>query len=109
MLREMGKFLMHNSRRTDVVSRYGGEEFCFLATNMTRQAAPMFFKRICRAISQMSFPFEGHALQFTVSIGVTMVGERGLEEALKEADQLLYQAKQEGRNRVMIKMDDIKQ
>lgn len=102
VLRELGKFLSHNSRKSDVVCRYGGEEFCFLATNIARQAVPMFFKRICRMVSQMEFPYGDTLVKFTISIGVTMVENRSLEDALKEADRLLYKAKQDGRNRVVI-------
>jgi len=102
VLREFGKLLGHNSRRSDVVCRYGGEEFCFLATNISKQSVPLFFKRLCRTVKQMVIPYGDGEIRFTVSIGAIMVEDRNLADALKEADRLLYQAKKEGRNRVIV-------
>lgn len=101
VLREVADLLKDNSRRSDVVARYGGEEFVFLATNISKSAVPMFFKRLCRMIEGLEITYGNKTINLTSSIGVVMDEGENFEDMLKRADEYLYQAKDEGRNRVI--------
>ncbi|MEJ1379407.1 MAG: GGDEF domain-containing protein [Candidatus Sedimenticola sp. (ex Thyasira tokunagai)] len=101
-LQRVAASLEESIRASDLLGRYGGEEFCILATNVSVNQIEHFFERIRQKIADIRIPHEGKELQFTVSIGVyTSLGE-GLEEMIGKADEALYRAKNEGRNRVVI-------
>lgn len=89
------------SRPTDLIARYGGEEFCAFLPNAGQTSAMLLAERIRQQFSQVTIPVEDAALGTTVSIGVAEVaaGET-VDAALQRADQALYAAKREGRNRV---------
>lgn len=93
-------------RSSDLVGRMGGEEFCVLADNVKPQDATVLFKELCRQVESRPFPLpEGGELKITVSMGVcTEVGE-GLDYMLKKADELLYRAKNGGRNRAVLDIE----
>ena len=91
------------SRASDLVARYGGEEFCALLSNAGPQAAMVIAERIRHCFEQVTVPAEGCELGTTVSIGVAHVGpDESINAALQRADQALYAAKREGRNRVTL-------
>ena len=92
--------LLKNGCRTqDVVSRFGGEEFVIFFPKTTLEEAVQVAERIRETVAGMRFPIVEH---LTVSAGVCSLSPQGgdLDEALASADQLLYRAKQKGRNRV---------
>lgn len=87
----------------DVVTRYGGEEFCVILPETDSGGALKVAERIRKTICEASFIWQGKQLPVTVSIGVKSVSQGMREEAievLKCADDALYKAKQNGRNRV---------
>jgi diguanylate cyclase (GGDEF)-like protein len=95
-------------RKEDVLARYGGEEFCVIARETPIEGARSLAERIRGAVERSQFAWEGKALGVTVSIGVTVsVGAATFEpgqserELLAAADRALYDAKQQGRNRVV--------
>ena len=89
------------SRATDLVARYGGEEFCALLPEADEQQAVVIAERIRQNFARVTVPVAGDTLGTTVSIGVAQfsAGET-VDAALQRADQALYAAKREGRNRV---------
>jgi len=94
------------SRSSDLVARYGGEEFVFIAPETNRENALYLAESVRRAIEQLALPHAfsdyGH---LTLSIGVaSCIPKRDeLPEALlRTADAMLYQAKAQGRNRVIV-------
>lgn len=91
-------------RSHDAIGRVGGEEFMVLLPDTSRQLAAVLAERIRRAAEGMDIPFENATLKITVSIGVAEFGLDGeLQDAVfKVADSRLYQAKHEGRNRVVV-------
>ncbi|MDH5631612.1 MAG: diguanylate cyclase [Gammaproteobacteria bacterium] len=94
--------LSNSVRKSDVVVRYGGEEFCVLLSNMDPANVGKFFDSIRESVNAVPVDFEGQAINVSVSIGVsTLLGEN-LEAMLEQADQNLYLAKSSGRNCVMI-------
>lgn len=86
----------------DLVSRFGGEEFCIILKNINRYSAIDILERIRTDIENHTFTTpKGDALKFTISIGATMYSEDGLDEAINHADMMLYNAKTNGRNQVV--------
>ncbi len=90
-------------RETDVIARIGGEEFVLLLTNCTATQALTVAERIGSEIRQSPCRWKGIDIQLTVSIGVaTFSGYESADAALAAADQALYRAKHEGRDRVCL-------
>lgn len=93
-----------SQRSTDIVARYGGEEFCVLAPNTDEAGACQLAETIRQRVEDLEIVAGSLTLKITVSIGVCWREASGeLTEArlLGLADEALYQAKAEGRNRVV--------
>jgi diguanylate cyclase (GGDEF)-like protein/putative nucleotidyltransferase with HDIG domain len=94
------------TRPGDFIGRYGGEEFLFVLKNTDESGARGYAERIRSEIERrgkiMSKRFQGHLL--TVSIGVSMYDRRyaTFNEMIEVADQAMYRAKNEGRNRIVV-------
>lgn len=93
-------------RTSDLVGRMGGEEFCVFANNIRPNDAVKLFNGLLTAIKGRPFVMEdGAELRITVSVGVcTEMGEN-LDFMLRAADRLLYHAKEQGRDQVVIDFD----
>ncbi|SEM16359.1 diguanylate cyclase (GGDEF) domain-containing protein [Halomonas daqiaonensis] len=89
-------------RRIDTVARMGGEEFAILMPDSDMAGAQHLAERILRATRAMPLPGPAADRRLTVSIGVVEVAdETGFDRLYSRADQLLYQAKKSGRDRVV--------
>jgi diguanylate cyclase (GGDEF)-like protein len=93
-------------RKSDVMCRFGGEEFIVLLPETSQEDAVIAAKRICQTISEQSLPTNSDLgpVVVTVSIGVTQLKTKTetLQDLIDEADHALYHAKQTGRNRVCV-------
>lgn len=89
-------------RDSDLICRWGGEEFAALLVHTSHNMAVMVAERLRTAAQNLNLWYDGHPLPITVSIGLSdwCPTETALEKALRRADAALYQAKQSGRNRV---------
>jgi|GEM_PF-15871 len=87
---------------TGVVARFGGEEFCALCRGMDRAAAWAAFDKLRAVVAASSVDHEGQTIRVTLSIGVALNTLDSLDETINHADQLLYEAKNGGRNRVVM-------
>lgn len=90
---------------TDRIARYGGEEFCVVLPETNAEGARVVAERIREAVAGMHFEASGQRLPVTISIGVASVlpdSADGSRELVKLADSALYQAKGDGRNRVVV-------
>lgn len=90
-------------RETDTVARYGGEEFVILMPGVDPNAAGELAEKARRRVAAATLSFEGNKIRTTLSIGVATwtPGPRDdPSRLLAAADAALYQAKQEGRNRI---------
>ncbi len=95
--------LMSNTNYRDVVSRFGGEEFCVVLKNINRFSAVEIFDRLRREVeSSVVYSDKKEPIRFTISIGVSLYSEDGLEETINKADMMLYKAKNAGKNQVLI-------
>lgn len=99
-IREISKILSKNTRETDLVSRYGGEEFLIMLSNTDIKNAYLLAERIRKEI--YSLKIKNTDLKVTISIGCTQYKkDEKLDDFINRADVLLYKAKDEGRNRTM--------
>lgn len=90
-------------RPQDVLARYGGEEFVILLPETGDSDAHQALVRLQRELTREFFMADQQKVVITFSAGVTPLGDgEGLDSALKRADAAMYQAKQAGRNRVVV-------
>ncbi len=102
VLVQLATLMRADLRQVDHVARWGGEEFMMLLPHTTLQEAETVLERLRRGVDHHLFRFRAQAVRITLSIGVAMV-EPGVDHDQLEgmADQSLYAAKQQGRNRVV--------
>lgn len=92
--------LRRQLRSSDLVARYGGEEFCALLMSANQAQALATAERIRASLAAEPVAIQGQRHPVTVSIGVALLRSGEIAAALQKADQALYRAKAEGRNRV---------
>jgi len=98
--------LIEYQRKSDIICRYGGEEFVMLLPSTSIDGANTLAQKIREDIQSLTINVSlDKNLKFTVSLGVSQVdleNEGNIEFALKRADDALYEAKESGRNKVCI-------
>ena len=94
--------LKSSLRTSDIVARFGGEEFTTIIVIKKPQEAEQVFEKLREAIASMKIPLPDNEISVTVSIGATTTIGSSLEEMIKLADTAVYQSKEQGRNRVTI-------
>ena len=106
VLKSVGKLLEQCARQTDIVGRYGGEEFCVVLTNTALEEAAQVAQRICeRARDECHHPVESKGeFHVTCSIGAAGFDDDASDAAsfLARADTALYNAKDQGRDRIRV-------
>ena len=103
MLRQLARLVLAELRYTDVLARYGGDEFIVLLPETPVKGALDVAERIRDAIGSLPLDLEGRRVACTVSIGLAALPGDGntLDALVARADRAMYQAKQAGRNRVV--------
>jgi len=105
VLKEVAARVKKEIRAYDLLGRYGGEEFVILVSDIkpiNEANAMNAMERIRANIAETPVEFEGTQIPITASFGVALAGPKNtLEEAIKFADEALYQAKATGRNKVI--------
>ena len=99
-LKRMAAQLRETVDRHGVACRFGGEEFCLLLSGMEPAGAAALFEEIRRKVEADHFVYGGETIRFTVSTGVACRLGDSLEEMIRRADDMLYKAKRDGRNRI---------
>ncbi|MBI5145208.1 MAG: GGDEF domain-containing protein [Candidatus Omnitrophica bacterium] len=104
ILKEIASGIRENIRQIDFLGRYGGEEFSIILTETDREGARFAAERIRRAIEDKYFKVYDEGLRLTISIGISAFPADAQEQQslIDKADQALYRAKEEGRNRVCV-------
>ena len=101
VLSALGERFRTQLRVTDAVGRWGGEEFIFVMSDLSVDDAVAMMERMRAAIGDHPVPCTGHSHDITISVGVADgVVDQMSYRVIKRADDALYVAKQEGRNRV---------
>jgi len=95
------EILKRNKRTTDVVARFGGEEFVALCEQTDEKGAMLLAERIREELAKTTFHTERGPLKVTCSIGIATFPEAGVdwETLFKAADDALYVSKRSGRDR----------
>lgn len=109
VLRQVAHILKNNSRTTDFVCRYGGEEMCIILPNTGTEEAIYLAQRINKAVSEKEFHLNGVNMgTITISVGVATFPDnaQSAQELIEKADQGLYYAKEHGRNQVKCIAED---
>jgi len=106
VLCKVASLLRRTARDMDVVSRYGGEEFCIVLPGTGKKESLFVAERMRRAIDTESFPGESHLPlgRLTISLGIASFPADGVtaNELIHASDLALYQAKAMGRNRLVL-------
>jgi diguanylate cyclase (GGDEF)-like protein len=105
VLRAMGEYLLMAARGEDIVCRYGGEEFVLMMSQAPRSTVLSRAENLRLGVQQLGIEYEGRLVgPITVSVGVGIFPEHGdtVEAVVRSADAAMYQAKQLGRNRVVL-------
>lgn len=100
VIRSVAAILAKRFRKGDVVSRYGGEEFCVLCADMNSSDVESVFDGVRQDIEDAVVAIGRHTIKITVSIGICAKVLSSLEEMIQVADRTLYEAKNSGRNRI---------
>jgi len=106
-LKDLAGLLKDKARKSDIVTRYGGEEFTIIMPSTTGDQAMIFLDRLRGIVARHQFPIEGKDghVRMTISIGVAdtrHAEEESAKSILRQADKALYQAKKQGRDRVVL-------
>jgi len=103
VLKELARRLLGRIRREELLARYGGEEFAAVLPETDHQGAMIFAEQIRRLVCDDVFEYEGDRFAVTISVGVATIEGQDMEPMafIKMADENLYKAKREGRNRVV--------
>lgn len=105
VLREFAKRIVGNVRNVDLACRYGGEEFVVIMPDTDQSFAYMVAERVRQQVANQPFQIDKAPgeIRVTISIGVTTSEGKGdtAEAVMRRADEALYRAKRDGRNRVV--------
>lgn len=110
VLKALADLFTQNMRKSDVVCRFGGEEFAILLPDTSLKASADLMERLRQRVEAMQLRgFNGERLSVTISVGLTEVNTQvrpdacrsEISDALATADEYLYAAKHQGRNQVM--------
>ncbi|MCK9287904.1 MAG: sensor domain-containing diguanylate cyclase [Sphaerochaetaceae bacterium] len=97
VLQQASSIISMNVRETDIVGRYGGEEFLVFLTDISDVKMTEIAERIRKAFEDKQMIND---IKVTVSGGIVACSNRHIDIVIDEADRLLYKAKREGRNRI---------
>ena len=104
VIRELGQILRRLKRETDVVARFGGEEFCVLCEETDAEGACLLAERVREELERTAFETDLGSVRVTASLGLATFPEHGKDKQalFAAADRALYAAKHNGRNQVAV-------
>jgi diguanylate cyclase (GGDEF)-like protein len=105
VLAQVARLLVDTTRATDIVGRYGGEEFIVALPETNRDSAHTTAEKLRKRIEESAFRFGGKEVTVTVSIGVaSSEGAPSIADLVAQANFALEAAKRAGRNRVSVEV-----
>lgn len=104
VIKAVAHALLDAARQTDLVARFGGEEFVILLREIDQSTLEIWAERARRSVEAMTVAAGETRIGVTISIGATMTrsGDSNIESIIRRADGALYEAKSTGRNRTSI-------
>ncbi len=107
VLKHVADCMIESTRRSDIIYRYGGEEFVILLRSTDESGALLLAERIRISVESMTYDNDGQIIQVTISGGLAIYRDGDTSKSLLErGDQALYQAKKKGRNQVVMESRD---
>jgi len=104
VLSAFAKILKKECRSVDIVGRFGGEEFLALLSETDTKGGVIFAEKVRKHVQKARFMYRGERIEVTVSCGVSERKKHiSLQSTINSADEYLYKAKNDGRNRVEYK------
>ncbi|MCR4941654.1 MAG: diguanylate cyclase [Campylobacter sp.] len=102
VLKALSHELCNEVKGRNLFARFGGEEFCIVLKNITRENASKFFAELRAKIANLKIVLKNCDYNFSVSIGVSFANnaQKSIDELINLADKALYNAKEHGKNRV---------
>jgi len=98
----LAELLMSNTGEKDIVSRFGGEEFCVVLKYVSKTDSLNIFEKLRKKVENSYVLSEKEeVIRYTISIGIALEYEKDLESTINQADANLYKAKQNGRNQIV--------
>ncbi|MDR3478047.1 MAG: diguanylate cyclase [Gammaproteobacteria bacterium] len=102
VLRKLAESLLSQLRKTDIVGRYGGDEFVLILPKTNKEVSLQLCNRIREHFSRLNFKAEGIDFPVTFSMGIaTYSYHQNAQNLVESADKAMYQAKEQGRNKVV--------
>jgi diguanylate cyclase (GGDEF)-like protein len=105
VLQHVSDILRANFRSSDLITRYGGEEFCIISVNLMKKNSFQHFEKIRKLIENSIISTNKGDIILTVSTGIVNSMSENLESSISKADELLYQSKKKGKNCLSIDCD----
>lgn len=103
VIKALAEAIAAHSRNTDILARFGGEEFALLLHATDAAGAQVIGARICEAVRAIVCKVKGANIHFTISVGVaTLARDKSEKSLLERADMAMYAAKRGGRDRVCL-------
>ena len=103
MIKHLAELFVAQLSENDMVARWGGEEFLFFLRHKNKQQATQFANDIHHALSQNRLDIGVNQLAVTVSMGISkLTADVSIDKAMHKADELLYQAKEQGKNKTCV-------
>lgn len=103
ILKSIAKILIDNTKGSDIVARFGGDEFCVVLKKISKEEAVKFFVNLRAKVAENEIVIKTQKIRVTISVGVSFgKGHCDIDEMLEACDSALYTAKENGRNRVEI-------
>jgi len=99
-IKEVARILDTNCRTSDLIARFGGEEFCILLDDISQSDSEKLFEKIRKAFEENVIKINGLEISYTVSTGISYGFTSSLDDMIKESDEALYTAKTTGKNKV---------
>lgn len=107
VLKELARLISEEFRKSDIIVRYGGEEFLVILFDSELERSCSIMEELRQKIAQHSFIYRGHVIPVTVSIGISCdltqdPHQSDLSKYINHADKALYEAKNTGRNKLAV-------
>jgi diguanylate cyclase (GGDEF)-like protein len=110
VLAELSKLVSDTLRPEDILARYGGEEFAIISRGGEVSEGEVMAEGLRRLVEKHAFVFENRSIGVTISVGVAGIPNPGVQSAadlIAVADEMMYEAKRSGRNRVCARRDSM--
>ncbi len=102
ILKNISEILVKNVREGDIISRYGGEEFCLILTFINVENSYRVIERIRVLIEELEYYIDDEKVKVTISSGITNKMRNSLQETINVSDKLLIEAKNNGKNQIQM-------